>query len=115
MINDETITVGHLPKAGFVIKYYKSNPAQLIVKINGKLTAKKVSISGLVVVNYGESIEFKGGAKLNNGDKIYLEPDGLTVLKSGAKVTDIDTIDGKRVMLGLMLDKTFIAYATDEA
>ena len=90
-----------MPKAGFVIKYYKSNPTQLIVKINGKLTAKKVSISGLVVVNYGKSIEFKGM--------------GEFVLKNGAKVTDIDTIDGKRVMLGLMLDKTFIAYATDEA
>lgn len=107
--------VGQLPKDGFVIKYNKNNPEHLIVKIGGKLTTKKVSVSGAVIVNYGNPIKFSGSATMKNGDLLYLEPDGLTVLKSGAKVSDIEPIDGKRVLLGLKLDKTFIAYATEEA
>jgi|LWDU01.1.fsa_nt_gi hypothetical protein len=114
-MSDDTITVGEMPPEGFVLHYYKNNPDQLIVKIKGTLSRKKVSISGLVIVNYGKPIEFKGDAKLKNGDKIYLEPDGLTILKDYANVSDIEPIDGRRVMLGLMLEKTFIAYATDEA
>jgi len=107
--------VGTLPKAGFMLKYNKNNPEHLIVKINGKLETKKVSIAGVAIVNYGKPIEFKGSALMNNGDAIYLEPDGLTVLRSGGKVTDVKPIDGKRVLLGLKIEKTFIAYATEEA
>lgn len=107
--------VGTLPKAGFVLKYNKNNPEHLIVKINGKLETKKVTVSGVVIVNYGKPIKFKGSALLNDGDSIYLEPDGLTVLRSGGKVIDVKPIDGKRILLGLKIEKSFIAYATEEA
>tara|TARA_R110000772_G_scaffold137506_1_gene246436 strand:+ start:232 stop:561 length:330 start_codon:yes stop_codon:yes gene_type:complete len=107
--------VGQLPKEGFVLKYNKNNPQHLIVKISGKLTSSKVSVSGTVIVNYGNPIHFKDSSAMKNGDLLYLEPDGLTVLRNGGKVSDIEPIDGRRVLLGLKLDKTFIAYATEEA
>ena len=110
----ETITYGKEYDKGFVLDYWTSNPEQLIVKIQGTLKGKTVKLKGLVNINQGAEIHFDDSAKLEDGDSVWCEPDGLVVLRSGATDEQIEPINDMKVQIGVYFDKTFLAHATVE-
>ena len=111
---DKITTVGDEYPTGFVLDYWKSNPEQLIVKIQGTLKGKTVKLKGLVNINQGAEIHFDDSAKLEDGDSVWCEPDGLVVLRSGATDEQIEPINDMKVQIGVYFDKTFLAHATVE-
>lgn len=111
----EDITVGSALEPGFILDYWKCHPAQKIVKIQGELDEQTVSLRVSVNVAYSGELFFEDTAILDDGDSIYAEPDGLTVLKSGADISQIDRINGERVQIGVYIDGTFLAHPTTEA
>jgi len=110
----ETITYGKEYDKGFVLDYWTSNPEQCIIKIQGTLKGKTVKLKGLVNINQGGEIHFDDSAKLEDGDSIWCEPDGLVVLRAGATDEQIEPINDMKVQIGVYFDKTFLAHATVE-
>ena len=111
---DKITTVGDEYPTGFVLDYWKSNPEQLIVKIQGTLKGKTVKLKGLVNVNQTGEIHFDDSAKLEDGDSVWCEPEGLVVLRSGATDEQIEPINDMKVQIGVYFNKTFLAHATVE-
>ena len=111
---DKITTVGDEYPTGFVLDYWKSNPEQLIVKIQGTLKGKTVKLKGLVNINQGAEIHFDDSAKLEDGDSVWCEPDGLVVLRSGATDEQIEPINDMKVQIGVYFDGTFLAHPTVE-
>lgn len=113
-MTEETTTYGQEYAKGFVLGYWTSNPEQCIVKIQGTLKGKTVKLKGLVNVNQGGEIYFDDKVKLENGDSVWCEPDGLVVLRSGATDEQIEPINDMKVQIGVYFDKTFLAHPTVE-
>jgi len=111
----EEVVVGKELQAGFVLDYWKCHPSQKIVKIQGSLEDQVVTLKVSVNVAYGGELYFEDQALLDEGDSIYAEPDGLTVLKSGADTSQIERINGERVQVGVYINETFLAHPTIEA
>lgn len=111
---DKITTVGDEYPAGFVLDYWKSNPEQLIVKIQGTLKGKTVKLKGLVNVNQSGEIHFDDKAKLEDGDSVWCEPEGLVVLRSGATDEQIEPINDMKVQIGVYFNKTFLSHPTIE-
>ncbi len=113
-MTEETATYGQEYAKGFVLDYWTSNPEQCIVKIQGKLKGKKVTLKGLVNVGYTKDIIFDDSVLLEDGDSIWCEPDGLVVLRSGATDEQIESINDMKVQIGVYFDGTFLAHPTVE-
>ena len=108
------ITMGKEYAKGFVLDYWKCHPEQCVVKIQGTLKNKKVSLKGLVNVGYTNDIVFDDSAALEDGDSIWCESDGLVVLRSGATDEQIEPINNMKVQIGVYFDGTFLAHPTVE-
>jgi len=113
-MSEESITYGQAFDKGFVLDYWTSNPEQLIIKVQGTLKGKTVKLKGLVNVNQSNEIYFDDSVKVEDGDSIWCEPDGLVVLRSGATDEQIEPIDDIKVQVGVYFDKTFLAHSTIE-
>ena len=113
-MSKQMTTYGAEYPSGFVLDYWKSNPESLIVKVQGSLKGKTVKLKGLVNVNQGGEIHFDDKAKLEDGDSVWCEPDGLVVLRSGATDEQIESIDNMKVKIGIYFDKKFLAHPTVE-
>ena len=113
-MTEETTTYGAEYPTGFVLDYWTSNPEQCIIKIQGTLKGKTVKLKGLVNINQGAEIHFDDSAKLEDGDSVWCEPDGLVVLRAGATDEQIEPINDMKVQIGVYFDKTFLAHATVE-
>jgi len=107
-------TYGSEYPSGFVLDYWKSNPESLIVKVQGSLKGKTVKLKGLVNVGQSGEIYFDDKAKLEDGDSVWCEPDGLVVLRAGATDEQIESIKDMKVQVGVYFDNTFLANPTVE-
>jgi len=114
-MTDEVITIGQDHNKGFILDYWECNPKQCIIKVQGTLKNKKVSLKGLVNVGYTNDIVFDDSAALEDGDSVWCEPDGLVVLRSGGTDEQIEPINDMKVQIGVYFDKTFLAHPTVEA
>jgi len=99
---------------GFILDYWVCAPEQLVVKIQGTLDENLVSLKVIVNVAQNGEMYFEDDAYLDDGDHIYAEPDGLTVLRSGATVDQIEKIGEQIVQIGSFFDGTFLTHPTVE-
>jgi len=99
---------------GLVLDYWACDPRQLIVKIQGTLEDNFISLKVVVNAAQGGEIYLEDDAYLDDGDRIYAEPDGLTVLRSGATVDQIEKIGEQIVQIGSFFDGTFLTHPTVE-
>ncbi len=115
-MTEEIITiVGEEYEKGFISAPLECPPETLIVKIQGSLVDMTVNLS--VVINYKMAGElfFTDTTGIEDGDTVWAEPDGLTVLKAGGILDQIEPIgDDYRVQIGSYFDGTFLTHPTTE-
>jgi hypothetical protein len=115
-MSEEIITVmGEEYEKGFINLSWECPPETLIVKIQGSLVGTTLSLS--VVVNYKMAGElfFTDTTEVTDGDTVWAEPDGLTVLKAGGILDQIEPIgDDYKVQIGSYFDGTFLTHPTTE-
>lgn len=99
---------------GFVMDYWTCAPEQLIVKIQGTLEGNLITLKVVVNALQQGELYFEDSAVLENGDRIYAESDGLTVLRAGATTHQIELIGEQLVQIGTFFDGTFLAHPTVE-
>ena len=99
---------------GFVMDYWQCQPEQLVVKIQGTLNENEVDIRVVVNAQQQGEMYFEDSAILDDGDRVYCEPDGLVVLRAGATDEQIELINESRVQIGTYFDGTFLSHPTVE-
>ena len=114
-MTNKAITIGKEYAKGFVLDHWECHPAQCVIKIQGTLNTKKVTLKGLVNVGYTKDVIFNDSVLLEDGDSVWCEPDGLVVLRSGGTDEQIEPINDMKVQIGVYFDKTFLAHPTVEA
>jgi len=110
----ETGQEGNDIAKGFVMDYWQCQPEQLVVKIQGTLNENEVDIKVVVNAQQQGEMYFEDSATLEDGDRVYCEPDGLVVLRAGATDEQIELINESRVQIGTYFDGTFLAHPTVE-
>ena len=99
---------------GIFMDYIQCDPAQRIVKIQAELIGDSLEIRAVVNVGFGGEIYYADSAILEDGDRIYAEPDGLTILKPQAGHERINPINGEIVLIGVYSMGTLILFPTIE-
>jgi len=99
---------------GVFMDYIECEPAQRIVKIQASLTDEQIDIRAAVNIGLAGELYFSDSATLEDGDRIYAEPDGLTILKSGANYERIVPINGEIVIIGVYSRGTLTLFPTIE-
>jgi hypothetical protein len=101
-------------QAGIVMDYQTCPPNQRIVKIQASLENAHISIRASVNIGYTGDLRFEDEADLVDGDRIYAEPDGLTILKPEASTDQIEQINGETVLIGIYTGESLILFPTVE-
>jgi hypothetical protein len=109
-----TESMGREYPLGFYRDYWTCRPETLILKIQGDLVGNELTLMVIVNVKQSGELKFSDVATLAEGDRIFAEPDGLTILTSGATTDQIERINGQLVQVGSFFEGTFLAHPTVE-
>lgn len=99
---------------GVMPMYITRDPKNLIVKIKAVLDGDDVTLSAVVNVGMTGEIYLNGFTTLVDGDRIYAEPDGLTILESNANVDQINKICDQHILLAVYTGGTLMTFQTVE-
>lgn len=101
--------------SGVMIVPVICNPKDRVVKIRAEMDGDNVTIDAIVNCDYKGEIYYSDSATLLDGDRIYAEPDGLVVVKSGASTDDVQKIEGRLIIIASKVDETLMIFRTEEA
>jgi hypothetical protein len=99
---------------GVVMDYQSCDPKQRIVKIQASLEDAYASLRVVVNIGYSGELKFEDQTLLEDGDRIFAEPDGLTILKPEASTDQIEQINGETVLIGIYTGGSLILFPTVE-
>lgn len=94
--------------------YFECEPKVRIVKIQASLEDGFASFKVVVNINQTGDIYYEDSEVLEDGDRIYAEPDGLTILKPLASEDNLTPINGEKVLIGIYNEGSLILFPTVE-
>jgi len=112
--DQQVVFSGDPAPQGVVVKYMACLPDIRIVKVKASLNESVAQISAVVNICMSGELFFDDFADLVDGDRIYAEPEGLSILSSGASDEAIQPINGEKVLIATYSGGSLFVFHTIE-